>query len=206
VSFKRSDGVLWPRFGQLPQHQDVVVHYRIPRPLFQKLYHYEYHHPLSWGAAGRLAPLPVEQAGGGGFQWWWQRGHTLPVFKQAGQLPQHYYTRLETDILGPLLGFLREYSRFAFSSALHDNYYRKYGDIMAYVTFHYPQYTLTDIERVTFMPGNFRARVAQGVSATLPLEIQNHFIAEPLKFSPFSAAQDRLLTADFAREVRSQSP
>ncbi len=36
--FKRQDGMLWPRFGFLPQHQEAVLHYRIPRPLFQKLY------------------------------------------------------------------------------------------------------------------------------------------------------------------------
>lgn len=155
---------------------------------------------------GRLAPLPVEQSGGGIFKWWWPVRQTLPTFRQAGLPPQHYYTRLETEILGPLLGFLREYNRFAFSSALHDNYYRKYGDIMAYMTFHYPQYTLADIERVTFMPSDFRACAVQGVSATLPLEIQNHFITEPLQFGPFSAAQSRLLTADFANEVRTQAP
>lgn len=182
------------------------MHYRIPRALFQKLYQYEYHHPLTWGAARRLAPLPVTQSGGGTSPWWWPFGPTLPTFYQAGLPPQHYYTRLETEILGPLLGFLREYNRFAFSSALHDSYYRKYGDIMAYVTFHYPQYTLADIERVTFMPHDFRAGVARGVPTTLPLEIQNHFITEPLQFGPFSEAQNRLLTADFAREVRLQAP
>lgn len=107
--------------------------------------------------------------------------------------------------MGPLLGFLREYNRFAFSSELHDNYYRKYGAIMAYMTFHYPQYTLEDIERVTVMPSDFRTRVVQGVSTTLPLEIQNHFITEPLKFSGFSEAQNRLLTPEFANEVRLQA-
>lgn len=204
--FKRSESLLLPRFGHSLQYQDTAVHYRIPRVLFQKLYQYEYHHPLTWGVSGHLAPLPVEQSGGGVFQWWWPARQTLPIFRQAGLPPQHYYTRLETEVLGPLLGFLREYNRFAFSSALHESYYRKYGDIMAYMTFHYPQYTLADIERVTCMPRDFRAHVARGVPATLPLEIQNHFITEPLQFGPFSASQRHLLTTDFVNEVRTQAP
>lgn len=202
-AFKRGDGALWPQFGQLPQHREVVVRYSISRPLFKKLYEYEYHHPLTWGTRSALGPLPVQEAGGGGS--WWGR-LDLPVFRQAGLPPQHYYTRLEAEILSPLLGFLREYTRFAFSSALHDNYYRKYGDILAYIVFHYPQYTLTDIERITTIPSDFRVRAARGVTPTLPLEIQHHFITEPLQFSNFSASQKLLLTADFAREVQIQAP
>lgn len=58
-------------------------------------------------------------------------------------------------MVGPLVAFSREYERYTFTAALHDNYYRRYGEVLAYYFLNFPARRLRDVgtERSLFIKG-----------------------------------------------------